>query len=131
MSKALPASCVGGIVTAGGVPVPAADILSEGVGPSEGVLILDEDEAKYIAKTSPDLKATLEQLISALDKTVEALGKASSALTGLDTAGFLIAATAGVPSPPLQAANIAGITTASAEITAAKVQLTALKGMLK
>lgn len=41
-------------------------ILSEGEGESEGALILDQDRAFYIAKTSEDLKQTIEHLISAL-----------------------------------------------------------------
>lgn len=124
MSKVLEASCVGGVVTADGVPVGSAQILSEGVGSSQGVLLLDEDLARYIAKTSPDLKTTLERLITALEKI-------ASALTSLDTAGFLIGVTGGAASP---AVGIPGTPVAASDIaaiTAAKVQLNTLKGMLK
>ncbi len=94
MSKVLQAACSGGIVTAEGVPVPLVEILCEGVGDSTGVLILDEDKAYYLAKTSPDLVTTLEKLLDSLQYISNALG-------ALDGAGFLIAATGGVPSAPL------------------------------
>ncbi len=141
MSKTLPATCAAGIVTVEGVPVDA-DILSEGVGSSEGVVILDDEEATYIPKTSGDLDTTLDKLISALDqvktgldKTVEALGKCHDALSGLDTSAFLIGATGPgvvpVPGPPTQTANILGITTASTAVTSAATQLASIKTELQ
>lgn len=133
----LEASCVGGVVTADGVPVVAAVPLSQGIGQSSGVLLLDGDNAAYLADTSPDLDATLQQIISALDKTVTALGKCHDALSSIDGAGYVIAVipgsggASGTPSPPVAASAIAGITTASADITAAKTQLQTLKAQLK
>ena len=109
MSKALEATCVAGVVTSEGVPVPDTTILSEGVAASEGLLILDEDKKTYIPKTSPDLKETL-------DKIVSVLGQISSALSALDTAGFLISATMGVPSPPVAASEISAIDTLQSEL---------------
>lgn len=73
MSRLLEATCSAGVVTCEGVPVPAAEILSEGVGSSAGFLILDGEKAYYVAKTSPDLKTTLEQVSSALGAIVSAL----------------------------------------------------------
>lgn len=138
MSKMLPATCVGGVVTAEGVPVPAAEILSEGVGESEGVVFLDEDKARYIAKISPDLKTTLEHLIEALGKAIEALNNASAALTSIDTAGYIIAVSGGsgapavgTPSPPVATGDISALDTATQGIEAAKAELETLKGMLR
>lgn len=120
MSKMLEANCIAGVVSSGGVPIPAASILSEGIGASSGILLLDDDQATYVAKTSPDLKSTLEGLISALTSI-------SSALNALNTATLTTTcpAGAGVAGPPLvAAADIAAINTA-------KAQLQFLKGVLK
>lgn len=112
---ALEASCVGGIVTSGGIPVAEAEILSEGIGPSTGVLIIHEDRAFYIAKTSPDLKSAIEHTISGLNGSATGL---TSTVAALSSVGAL---------PPV----LAPITAAAASITAAVALLTALKETLK
>jgi hypothetical protein len=115
MSKVIEATCVAGVVTADTVPVPDAEILSEGVASSSGVLVMDEDKATYIAKTSPDLKETLDKLASALDNI-------ASALSAIDGAGYIISVTGGpapvvaIPSPPVATSDITAINTAKAEI---------------
>lgn len=119
MSKALPASCVAGVVTAGGVPVLTADKLCEGVASSEGVLILDEDEATYIAKTSPDLKTTLTKLIAILTDL-------TTALTVIDTKVLVTTCGAGPGSTvplPLAASSIASLTATKAELLLLKETL--------
>ncbi len=103
MSKMLEATCVGGVVTADNVPV-AADILSEGVSQSEGILILDGDTAKYLAKTSPDLKTLIETMVTILNQTI-------TILTGLDAVTV---------SPGGQTAPIALLTTMSTQLNASK-----------
>jgi len=120
MSKMLEATCIAGVVSSGGIPVPDVFILSEGVGASTGILFLDQDQATYIPKTSPDLKSTLEGLISALTSI-------SSALNTLNTTTLVTTcpAGAGVAGPPLVAAgDIAALNTA-------KAQLQFIKGALK
>lgn len=131
MSKILPATCVGGVVTADGIPLPGATIHSEGVAQSDGIAILDEDRADYIAKTTPDVKTLIEKMISVLDQVKAGLDKTADALTALDTAGFLIAADAGVPSPPVAGADITGITSASTQINTLKTELNTLKEALR
>lgn len=122
MSKVIEATCVGGVVTAEGVPIPSADILSEGVAQSDGILILDEDDAKYVAKTSPDLKETLEKLSAALDNI-------ASALSAIDGAGYIISVTGGpspvvaIPSPPVATGDIASINSAKSAIDLFKENL--------
>lgn len=114
MSKIIPATCAGGVVTAEGFAVPGAVVLSEGVGSSEGALILERDAPTYVAKTSPDLKATLEAIVSVL-------GQLTAALTAIDakpTGG-----TASAPTP-VATANVA-------QLTALQSQLTTLKGALR
>jgi len=131
MSKTLEASCAAGVVTVEGVPLVGATILSEGVGDSEGIAILDEDKSFYVAKTVPDLKTTLEKLIDVLGQVKDGLTKAGDALTALDTAAFLIGATAGVPSPPIAAPDIAGVTAAASAIDPIVSDLTTLMESLK
>lgn len=112
MTKMLEATCVAGVVTADGVPVVSAEILSEGVGASSGVLFLDEDQAKYIPKTSPDLKTTLEKIASALSSIASALTTIDGKPTGT------------LPPAPAAAASIA-------QISAVQVEISALKEVLK
>jgi hypothetical protein len=116
MSKVLRATCADGKVTALGTEVPAARILSEGIAASEGVLVLDEERADYIAKTSVDLKVTLE-------KIVDALSQISAALNTLNGAGFLIGASSAVPWSGSVATQITAIGTAKSALETLKDNL--------
>jgi len=120
MSKMLEASCVGGVVTAGGFIVVEADIQSEGVGASEGILLMDEDKAKYLAKITPDLKTTLTKLSSCID-TIK------SALQAIDSVGTLVTTCGAGPGTavwvPVNVANITALTAAKAEIDLLKESL--------
>lgn len=131
MSKVLEATCVGGVVSVGGVPVPGVVLLSEGVANSTGILIIDEMRAYYITNVGNDLDTTLGKVIEAFDKVIAALEKAVDSLTTLDTTGFLIGAAGAVPSPPVATADIAGITSAAAELEGVKAELETLKGSLQ
>jgi hypothetical protein len=111
----LAATCLAGIVTADGLPVLGATLLSEGLGPSSGILVLQDDDGKYyVAKTSTDLNTTLTQLITALSHV-------ASALAAIDVKP--VGGTGSAPAPAA-AADIAAITTASAA-------LATLQGVLK
>jgi hypothetical protein len=131
MSKVLDATCSGGVVVANGLPLPDAKVLSEGVGQSEGIAVLDEDKVFYLAKISPDLKTLLEHVVDALTQVSAALDKAASALTTLDTKGFLIGASGAVPSTPSATSDITAITTSKGEIDTIKGQIQSLGGILK
>lgn len=111
MSKVINATCVGKVVTADSVPVPAATILSEGVGPSTGVLLLDEDLAKYVTSNASDIK-------SALDKIADALTQIATALTLIDAKPLGI-----LPPAPVAASQVALITAAQAQIAVLKETL--------
>jgi hypothetical protein len=113
MSKMIEATCVSGLVTAESVPVPSADILSQGVGSSSGILILDEDDAKYITSNATDIKTTIEKVNSALSEIASALTAIAAQMLGPATA----------PPPTLPASVIA--------INLKVTELTALKEMLK
>lgn len=112
MSKTLNASCAAGVVTLNGAPVEA-EILSEGVGESEGALILDKEKAFYIASNATDLKTTLEKISDALTKVGETLTAIGAGMTGPTTTP-----------PPTLAANVV-------EINLIVAELTTLKGALK
>jgi hypothetical protein len=116
MTKILEASCENQVVTVDDLPVDDTPILSEGVAASEGFTFLDGNKRVYIPKTSPDLKTTLTQLVDALDNI-------SSALSALDSAGFLIAATAGVPSPPVASGDISALNDAKTALNNLKDNL--------
>lgn len=131
MSKILPASCQGGVVKIKNSPQDDAEILSEGVGASEGIALIDESQIFYLPKGSPDLKATLDNLVNVLTQISTGLEKTASALTKLDTNGFLIAADAGVPSDPIATADISGISSAKAQVDTIKSQLDTLKGNMR
>lgn len=113
MSKILAATCVAGVVTAEGVPVPAAVVLSAGVAQSSGILIVDADKAWYIALSSSDLKTTIEKVSQALTQTATGLASAGPTLDSL------------VPG------SGAPVSAAAVQINAIVVELTALKEALK
>ncbi len=125
MSKFVSATCEGGVVTADGVSVASVTILGEGVGPSSGVLVIDEDQLTYIPKTSPDLDGTLEKVIDALQAASDGLGSASSGLTALAPIADPIAGPLAIISA------VAGLDSAQASIGTAKTALQELKGSLR
>ncbi len=127
MSKILPAICVAQIVTTEPIvslyqpslpmppilPTPAfpllgAVILSQGIGPSTGVAVIDEDNSFYIADISGDLKTLLEKVISLLTNLTTALTLIDAKPTG---------GTGSAPTP-VAATNITNLTTIAGELTA-------------
>lgn len=112
MSKVLDATCENGEVTAEGIAVEGVEILSEGVGASSGIIILDEDKGTYIPKTSPDLKDTLEQVIEALNQVVTVFTSIGAGMTGPTTAP-----------PPTLATDLLVITNAATALETLKGQL--------
>lgn len=116
MGKILEATCEDGVVTADGVAVPAAEILSEGVAPSEGVLLLEGDKAKYLTSSASDLKSTIEQLIDALEDV-------SSALASIDNRVYLVSATGGVPGAAVAGTAISSLNSAISDLEAFKEEL--------
>jgi hypothetical protein len=127
MSKMIEAACSGGIVTASGLPVTVASVLSEGIGASTGILILDEDQAKYLAKTSPDLKATLEKLSTHLSTVSGTLNTIANVLTSI---GAAMTGPTTAP-PPTLATSVATIVSDATNLTALKVEVDLLKVSLR
>lgn len=100
-------------MTADGVSVDAAQILSKGQGESQGVLLIDGEKAFYLTSNATDLETTIEKLNSSLNKLVSILTAIGAGMTGPTTAP-----------PPTLATDLA-------EITALVSELTTLKGNLK
>lgn len=85
MPKVLAASCVGNVVTVEGQTVTAT-ILSEGVGSSSGIAIIDGSTVYYVATTSPDLETTISKAVTAIEKIATILTSIGAAMTGPTTA---------------------------------------------
>jgi Cu/Ag efflux pump CusA len=76
MARLIEASCEGGVVTVSGRTI-TAEILSQGVESSLGVVILDGDKAFYIANSHEDIKEVIEDVVGLIDQV-------QTVLTGLD-----------------------------------------------
>lgn len=105
--KALEASCVAGVVTVEGMPVEA-EILSEGVGESDGFVLIDRATVVYLTNVSSDIKALIEKL-------GDVVTKIATIATGIDGA---------TNAPGAQTASIA-------ELTVLQTELVAMGEMLK
>lgn len=127
MSKVLEASCVAGIVKVGLLPVVGTTILSEGVGASTGLLVLEEDTATYVAKTTPDVKTSIERTMDALEDIASVLNTIATTLTSIG-AGMTGPTTA---PPGTLATDVATIVSKATEITATRTLLSTLKESLK
>lgn len=87
MSKILAATCdATGKVTADGVIVPEAVVLSLGKQASSGLLYLDGDKAWYFPSSATDIEATLGQLSTAIEKIANVLTAIGGGMTGPTTA---------------------------------------------
>jgi hypothetical protein len=76
MARVLEATCEAGIVTVSGLQI-TAEILSQGVEASSGVVILDGEKAFYVANTYEDLSEIIDEVCGLVDQI-------STVLTGLD-----------------------------------------------
>lgn len=101
------------VVTCENLPVSTAEIFSEGVGQSEGVLILQNGKQYYLTSNAKDIKDTIDKLNDLITKMIAIFTSIGAAMTGPTTAP-----------PPTLAADLV-------VLTQINVQLTALKGMLK
>lgn len=89
MTRVFEATCSGKIVQVPQESIPAvldAIIVGSGVGPSEGVILIFRDATAYIPNVSPDIKATIEQLISITQKVASILTNIGGGMTGPTTA---------------------------------------------
>lgn len=126
MTKILKATAQARVVTFEGQSV-AAEILSEGVGSSEGLLIIERDKAFYIPSSALDIKSTLESLSGSLEQVSNALTQIATSLTSI---GANMTGPTTSP-PPTLAADVLLIQQASTAIMAIKTQADTLSENLK
>ena len=114
MSKILPATCdANGKVTADGVEVEGAIVLSLGKQASSGLLYLDADKAWYFPSSATDIQTTIDKVSQALEKIASILTSIGGGMTGPTTAP-----------PPTLVTDVATLNTIKGE-------LDTLKGALK
>jgi len=107
LTKLLEATCEAQVVKVGTATVSGAQILSEGVAASTGLLFLDGPKSKYVTSSASDVKALITSMVSILDKCLEIL-------TGLDGAST---------SPGSQSAKIVELTTLKTQLNTSKDNL--------
>lgn len=87
MSKILSATCnASGQVTADGVQVVGAIVLSEGKQASSGLAVMDGDKVWYLTSSATDIKTTIEKTADALTKIANMLTAIGAGMTGPTTA---------------------------------------------
>lgn len=105
MSKILDAECSSaGVVTADGVTVESAEVLSEGKKHSEGLLFLEGEKARYIPSSATDIKDLITRVVGIVDQITTIV----TTLDGVTT------------SPGSAAAAIATLTTLKTQLNQSK-----------
>lgn len=112
MSKIRKASCVSDIVSIDSKVVIGAEIFSDGMGESEGLLIQDEVNTFYFASNASDIKTLLTKLIDIVGKTNAILTNIGLGMTGPTTAP-----------PPTLAADLLAIDAIKSELNILKENL--------
>lgn len=113
MSKIMDATCsAAGVVTAQGVPVDVATVLSEGNQASSGILLIDGDKAWFFPSSATDIKSTIEQVADAITRIANLITLVGAGMTGPTTAP-----------PPTLAADIAAINLVVTQLNQLKVAL--------
>lgn len=105
MSKILDATCENNEVTCEGKTITGAVILSEGVGQSSGLLLIEESKKTYVTSNASDLKTTIEKLTDALDKIATILTNIGAGMLGSATAP-----------PPTLGADVSELQSISSEL---------------
>jgi hypothetical protein len=85
LSKILPASCVGSIVTVEGKPVQAA-ILSQGIKSSDGVALFEENEISYVTSNATDIKDLITKVTDLIQLASDTFTAIGTGMTGPTTA---------------------------------------------
>lgn len=106
MSKVLPATCQDNQVTVEG-QVIEAEILSNGVGESSGLAIIDEDKAYYLPNMTSDISTILTDLSTMIKDIAAMLTAIGAGMTGPTTAP-----------PPTLAADVAALQAKAQELDA-------------
>ncbi len=86
MSRILPATCQGSVVTVAGIAIDGVIILSEGVEASEGILIIQESATYYVASSALDIKEVIEQITDIIVDITTLFTSIGAGMTGPTTA---------------------------------------------
>lgn len=116
-----------GKVTALGVVVDVAAVISEGKQASSGILFLDGELAFYVASSATDVKTTIEKIVAVIDDLTASLNQIVTVITSVG-AGMTGPTTA---PPPTLATDLAVLTGKVTTLNATKTALNELKGALK
>lgn len=116
-----------GKVTALGVVVDVAAVISEGKQASSGILFLDGELAFYVASSATDIKTTIEKIVAVIDDLTASLNQIVTVITSVG-AGMTGPTTA---PPPTLAVDLAVLTGKVTTLNATKTALNNLKGALK
>lgn len=81
MSKILEATCQSGVVKVDNLAISDVIILSEGLGASTGILIMQDGQAYYVPYAAIDLKNTLIKIDTTLTNVIDAINKVGDTLT--------------------------------------------------
>lgn len=128
MSRVIEATCdANGKVTADGVIVDGAIVLSEGKQASSGLLFMQGEKVVYIPSSATDIKTVIEKLVLVIDDLNASLNQLVTTLTAVG-AGMTGPTTA---PPPTLASDLAQITVKVTSLTSTKSALNTLKGALK
>lgn len=106
LNKVLSAQCLNQIIRVNNVMIDA-EILSEGIKASDGIVLIDKENSYYIPSNASDIKDTIALLNTLLSQVV-------TVLTGLDAVST---------SPGSQAANILSLTNLIAQFNLTKENL--------
>lgn len=69
MTKILDAECSAGVVQVDGFVVEA-DLVTDGIGDSEGFVLLDGETVKYVASNVDDLKEIIDAVAAIVDQLI-------------------------------------------------------------
>jgi hypothetical protein len=109
---AVMASCEGSQVKVQGVTVEDVQILSKGLGESQGLLFVSGESTYYFGSSFQDVSDTIDKVKEAIDKIATILSSIGSGMTGATTAP-----------PPTLATDLAELTLLSGELAALKGEL--------
>jgi hypothetical protein len=70
LSRIIDATCLAGVVTADGLPVPGTTILSQGTKQSSGALEIDGEKRYYFTSNATDIKDLITNLEAIIQQVV-------------------------------------------------------------
>lgn len=90
--KILEAECTAGVVKVDDLPIAEAEILTQGTKPSEGVVLLDGDAARYLTSHTDDLSDLIDALHGIVQQVVTIFTATDAVTTSPGTITAAIAA---------------------------------------